>query len=102
MSKYALYAECPPKMQYGGTSIKTDFRSKNDTFYEMKGTSENSFYYREYLQNAGLVNLTNEKKYTTCNIINCDTFPSNKMSFPIDSTGPGLKYYFTLPLLQKK
>ena len=94
-SLYHSYDSCPAKMDHGDTSIKTDRRSKNDRFYEMKGNHKNSFEYREYLQKNGLSELSDSKKYNSCNVQNCNITPSKEMKLNIDSTG-NLNNFFKL------
>ena len=61
-----MYLECPAFMSDGRTSVKTDYLPKNDTFLQNKGTSSNSFQFRDMLQKSGLSDLNNTSKYNMC------------------------------------
>ena len=52
-------AECPPLMSDGRSSVITDNLPKNDRFFINKGTSTNSFQFRDMLQKSGFSDLNN-------------------------------------------
>ena len=61
-----MYSECPALMSDGRSSIITDNLPKNDRFFINKGTSSNSFQYRDMLQKSGVTDLKDTVKYNMC------------------------------------
>jgi hypothetical protein len=61
-----MYKSCPPLMSDGRSSVLTDYKMKNDTFFEMKGKYTSSYDFRDNLQNVGL---PNETKYNVCGTV---------------------------------
>lgn len=62
------YTSCPGLMS-DGRSQPTDYRSHNELFAKMKGTSETSYDFREKLQGSGLRDLTEGVRFNMCGMV---------------------------------
>jgi hypothetical protein len=60
-----VYTSCPPLMSDGRSQL-TDYKSHNEVFKNMKGTSETSYSFRANLQTTGLKKLQDNLVYNVC------------------------------------
>lgn len=60
---------CPGFMSDGRDSINTDYKSKNDTLAQMKGSETNSFDYRTKLQATGFSDISKSTPYFACSVV---------------------------------
>ena len=83
-----VYFSCPALMADGRDSINTDYKPKNDAFKLLRGTIDNPYEFREYLQSPkGFDSIANNSN----NYINCNPVPFGTSTFPKNPIEIGIK-----------
>jgi len=82
------FQSCPGLMADGRTSVITDYKSKNESFKEIIGTSTNSYQFRNKLQTTGFSSLKDVDKYITCSSVPFGNINFNKtINMEYNTTG---------------
>ncbi len=91
-----VYSSCPGLMS-DGRAQQTDYKSRNQTFKDMKGSATNSYEFRSKLQGSGLRDLLVDSRFNMCGIVpEGDISLSSQINLTINGGGSYLDSFNSL------